>query len=248
MVELLIIVWYIYCMRKLLPFHIFLAALIFGFSVFPLGAQELEESGESKGFFSKISWFVNGSVLFFPEDNGMHSDPMPILPSPGAGVSYPITKILRAEATLDFYFTHYGYDYDLDRAVPLAIENRSSFVFGSLLGFHLAAYFNVKSFITVRVYGGPAADLRIVLIAEDLRSDDKDDASRQTDSVRHYFWSSGRWFMPVIGAGVDFDLNPHLKLGVDLRVWAPMYRLWTGENLPVIEGWRFGPGIRFTIR
>jgi len=212
-------------------------------------AQEETRTG-TEGFFSKISWFAEGSILFFPEDNGMRSDPMPILPSPGAGVSYPITNILRAELTLDFYMTHYGYDDVLKRAVPDAIENRTSRVIGFPLAFQLAAYFDVNSFTTVRVYGGPAVDLRIVMIAEDLNEglDNMTEIRRKTDLVLNYFWSSGRWFMPVLGAGVDFSINPRFRLGIDLRVWAPAYRLWTGEDLPAIEGWRFGPGIRFTIR
>lgn len=227
-------------MRKrpfVLPF--LLAVLIFGFTSLPLEAQS---------FFSKVSWFFQGSVLFFPENNGLASDPMPILPSPGAGASYPINSIFRAELTLDFYMTHYGYDYTLDRAVPAAIENRSSLVIGSLLGIQAAAYFDVTSFMTVRVYGGPAADLRIVVVAGDLNSYDMDDAARQTNSVRSYFWSRGRWLMPVIGTGVDFALNEGFKLGIDFRVWVPAYRLWAGGDLPGIEGWRFGPGIRLTIR
>jgi len=217
--------------------------------ILSLNAQEEtqpEAQGKTGGFFSKISWFVNGSVLFFPEDNGMYSDPMPVLPSLGLGASYPITDILKLELTLDFYMTHYG--YALDRAVPQAIENRSALVIGSLFAFQAAAYFNVTSFMTVRAYGGPAADLRIVLVAEDLNSGDMDDAQRQTDAVLNYFWSSGRWFMPVVGAGVDFNISSRFKVGIDLRVWIPIYRLWTGEDLPPIEGWRFGPGIRFTFR
>jgi hypothetical protein len=115
------------------------------------------------------------------------------------------------------------------------------------------ALFNITPAIDVRVYGGPAADLRIVLLAEDLNSVDftgnrDTDPQIQTDAVRDYFWSSGRWFLPVFGAGMDFDLNSKLKLGFDLRVWFPLYRLWTGENLPAVEGWRFGLGARITFR
>jgi hypothetical protein len=227
--------------KNFFPPRLILAFLIFVFFALPLCAQEQEECG-------KISWFVNGSVLFFSEDNGLHSDPMPVLPSLGAGISYPFTDNFRAELSLDFYYTHYGYDYDLDRAVPYAIENRSAQVIGSLLALQAAWYFNVSSLLTIRAYGGPAADLRIVLLAEDLNEPDMDDATRQTDSVRNYFWSQGRWFMPVVGAGLDFALNERFKIGVDMRVWTPIYRLWTGEDLPAIEGWRFGPGIRLTIR
>ena len=224
---------------------IFLVFAFFG--LFTLGADAQDLS-------NKISWFVDASVFFFPEDNGMNSDPMPILPSPGFGVSFKTANIfkgvgeLKLELALDFYFTHYAYDYTLDRAVPAAIENRSALVIGFPFSFQVAAYFNVGSFITLRVFGGPAADLRIVLIAEDLADADLADASAQTDSVRNYFWSSGRWFMPVIGTGIDFKINPQFKLGIDFRVWFPVYRLWSGEDLPAIEGWRFGPGIRLTIR
>jgi len=250
--EKVTIIWYIIDMRGCFFSHrLFLLVLVFGFVAFPLISQEYNtegQSGESQSYFKRISWYVNGSVLFFPEDNGMASDPMPVLPSLGAGASFPIKNVFRAELSWDLYFTHYGYDYSLDRAVPYAIENRSSLVFGSILSLHAAAYFNINSFMTVRVYGGPSADLRIVLIAEDLQSADMKEASKQTASVRNYFWSRGRWFMPVIGAGVDFAINSRFVLGVDLRIWVPIYRLWTGENLPPIEGWRFGPGIRFTIR
>ena len=243
-------------MRKL-----FLAMFVLSLVTFSLGAQEeiqedtqveaqAEVEGEKQSFFSKISWFVEGSVLLFPEDNGLESGPMPVLPSPGMGASYPFTKYFALELTLDLYYTIYGYSDTLDRAVPREWEHRSAQVIGPLLGIQAVARFDVTSFMTIRAFGGPAADLRIVLVAPDLDAwpEDHADASSQTDSVRHYFWSKGRWFMPVIGLGFDFTLTPRFKLGIDFRTWAPIYRLWTGEDLPAIEGWRFGPGLRLTIR
>ena len=232
-------------------FKIFFAVLIFCFMTLPLVSQENEseqQPGEPQSFSGKISWFFEASVMFFPEKNGVYSDPMPILPSPGVGVSYPFTNIFKMELTLDFYMTHYGYSGALDRAVPTAIENRSARVIGSVLGFQGAAYFDITKLLTVRAYGGLAADLRIIIMAAGLAPEDEYDASRQTGLVRKYFWSKGRWFLPVMGVGLDFSINDNTKLGIDFRVWAPLYRLWTGENLPAIEGWRFNPGIRFTIR
>ena len=236
-------------MRKL-----FLAVFILIFMTLSVGAQEwnLEAYREGSraeylGYPRTYFWFAELSVLFFPEKNGLASDPMPILPSPGAGFSFPVANIFRLELTLDFYMTHYGFDYTLNRAVPVAIENRSARVLGSLLGFHAAAYFNVNSLLRIRVFGGPAADLRIVVMAAGLNAGDKSDAKMQTDSVRSYFWSSGRWFMPVMGAGLDFNITDHFKVGMDMRIWAPIYRIWTGEKLPAIEGWRFSPGIRFSF-
>jgi len=242
------IVWYIYNMRRVF-FIIFILSLI----TIPLGAQEEGQRApqtDPQSFSQRFSWFLEGSVLFFPEDNGMYSDPMPVLPSLGAGVSYSFTRFIRMELTWDLYMTHYGYSHELDRAVPNAIENRTARVIGSLLGIQAVGYFDVTPFMTIRAYAGPAADLRIVFIAEDLNEglDDLDAIHDDVDAVRKYFWSSGRWFMPVIGTGVDFTINDKFRLGIDMRVWAPMYRLWSGEDLPAIEGWRFGPGIRFTFR
>jgi hypothetical protein len=174
---------------------------------------------------------------------------MPVLPSPGFGAAYPVKGSLWLELTGDFYFTHYGYNFTLDRAVPAAIENRSSFVIGSVLGLQAVALFELSPVVSLRVYGGPAADLRIVLLAEDLNeTDPMDEIRRETRAVKDYFWGKGRWFLPVFGAGMDFALNSKLKLGFDLRVWFPLYKVWSGENLPAAEGWRFGMGARITFR
>jgi len=74
------------------------------------------------------------------------------------------------------------------------------------------------------------------------------DASLQTEAIRKYFWSDSRWFFPVFGAGMDFPINENFLLGFDLRTWFPVYRLWTDKDLPAIDGWRFGVGIRLTPR
>ena len=70
---------------------------------------------------------------------------------------------------------------------------------------------------------------------------------KETDAVFSYFWSGARWLLPVMGTGMDFDLNEKFRLGFDIRIWAPVYKLWTGENLPFAEGWRFGLGVRATF-
>jgi len=232
-------------------YYIFFVILFFSFVLFPLVSQENNNEGEnSQSFFNKISWFGVGSVLFFPEDNGNEGGPMPVLPSPGLGISYPLNDFFRLEASLDLYYTHYGYSYNLSRPVPDEIENRTAQVIGFVLAVEAAWYYELNSLFTLRVFGGPAADLRLVLVAGNLSNETSasmDDIRSRTDKVRSYFWSSGRWLMPVAGVGTDFKLNSRFKLGVDFRVWMPMYKLWTGEDLPAVEGWRFGPGIRFTI-
>ena len=229
--------------------RLFFALFIFTLAALPLWAQG-EAKPEGGSFLGKLTWQIKGSIFFFPEDNGKYSDPMKVLPSLGAGASYPLTEKLRLEMTMDFYTTHYGYSSILGRAVPDAIENRTARVLGFVLGFHAARYFDLTSLMTLRAYGGPAIDMRIVFLAEGLDEGlpDIEDIRKDVDEVRSYFWSKGRWFLPVVGAGLDFAINPRFKLGIDMRIWIPIYRIWSGENLPAIEGWRFGPGITLTIR
>jgi hypothetical protein len=134
-------------------------------------------------------------------------------------------------------------------------ENRSAFVMGFLTGIQVVGIFPVgENGIDVRVYGGPAADFRMVVLAYGLNhSDDftgniETDAKLQTKAIDEYFWGEGRWLFPVIGAGMDFPLNEKFFLGFDIRIWFPVYRIWTDKDLPAADGWRFGFGIRITPR
>ena len=211
----------------------------------PLAAQETGGPPAQK----RYSWFAAGSVLFFPEKNGIRSDSMPILPVPGAGFSISFFDKFHLETTLDMYFTTYGYDFYLDRAVPRAWENRSAFVWGNVLGVQAAYFWHIRPNISIRAYAGPAIDLRIIFIAPDLdkANNPMDEIKKETNAARRYFWSGGRWLLPVLGTGMDFTLNEKFRLGFDIRVWTPMYKLWTKEDAPIIDGWRFGIGARVTF-
>ncbi len=194
-----------------------------------------------------IQWLARGGMLVLPEDNGMESDPSPILFSPGAAARLSFFHYFALEISLDFYMTHYLYSDTLDRAVPAAIENRSAFVIGSVLGIQAVYLFKPLDSWTIRVYAGPAIDIRISLTAGGLEGADQKDAASQTKKVSSYFWEQGRWLYPVAGIGMDFAVNDDLLLGFDLRTWFPMYKLWTKEDLPDINGWRFGAGFTITF-
>ncbi len=214
------------------------------FAVFPMNAEDL---------WDRFSWSAGGSILYFPEDNGNAGDPAPVLPAPRAALAFQLKGPLWVELSEDLYFTHYAYSPALGRAVPAAIENRSAFVFGFFTGIQALGCFSLSDSVNVRVYGGPAMDFRAVTLAGNLHPDDfsgdpESDAQIQTDAIREYFWSKGRWFMPVVGAGMDFAVTEKFFLGFDLRVWFPMYRLSGSENLPPIEGWRFAAGLRLSPR
>ncbi|MDR1248287.1 MAG: hypothetical protein LBK63_03195 [Treponema sp.] len=207
--------------------------LFFVFSALPLEAQSLYE---------KLGLSFRGSILCFPENNGMKSDAMPVLPSLGIAAGWPVLSFMRIELSLDFYGTYYAYSDELDRVVPVIPGSRSSFVMGSVLGVQALKTFAPGEGLRIRVYGGPAADLRLCLTASGLEGADKTEAAEETRDIAAWFWGKGRWFMPAAGAGMDFALTEKLLLGFDLRVWLPAWRLWSAEILPSVEGWRFGAG------
>jgi len=226
-------------MKLLAVFILFLLALI------PVNADSFKDN---------ITWSVHGTILYFAADNGSGADPAPILPSLGVSAAWHFWGPLRLEVSEDIYFTNYEYNSTLGHAMACNLENRSAFVIGFITGVQLAGFIPVDNKgMGVRIYGGPSADLRIVIQAFGLHPDDftgniETDAGMQTDAIRKYFWSDGRWFFPVLGAGMDFPVNEKFLLGFDLRTWIPLYRLWTDENLPSIDGWRFGIGLRLTPR
>ncbi len=195
-----------------------------------------------------VQWLIRGGMLFLPEDNGLESDPSPVLFSPGAAARLSFFDYLGLEISLDFYGTYYAYSYTLDRAVPAAIENRSAFVFGSILGIQAVYIYKPLDFWTIRAYAGPGFDFRISLTAGGLEGADKEDAASQTRDISSYFWGKGRWLYPVAGVGMDFAATSNLLLGFDFRTWFPMYKLWSGEDLPAIEGWKFGLDFTVTFR
>jgi hypothetical protein len=235
-----------------------LAVLIAVLVSLPVGAgpvhmastQALSPMAEENGSVSWMDRFTvsfGGTLLFFLENNGMEGDASPVIPSFGAALAFHVWGPLSIELTEDLYFTYYDYSNNLKRAVHVDRENRSAFVFGFFTGLQVMARFPITGLLSVRVYGGPAADLRIVARADSRHPDDAD-MSEKANAVRQYFGSGTRWFYPVAGTGLDFAVNERFLVGLDFRLWFPLYRVWTGEHLPASEGWRMGAGLRFTIR
>jgi hypothetical protein len=237
-----------------------LAIFLLGvFSAAYLSGQEagaVETAPAATSFFSTLSYIARGTMLVFPEQNGNESDVSPVLGSLGTAVDIPLLgpriATLGVEASLDFYFTDYTYSDVLQRAVPAAVENRAAFSFGTILGITALGRFDFTDTMTLRLYGGPAADLRIIVLSYNLDENEIDSRTGRTlrqlvGDVRHYFWDQGRWFLPVVGVGFDYRILPGIRLGIDTRVWFPVYKLWTHEG-PAIEGWRFGAGVTITFR
>ena len=210
-----------------------------------------------RAFFGNIEWSVRGTMLFFPDDNGNASAPMPILPSLGGGASYSLTDLLALELTLDLYGTTYDYDVNLQRAIPSNDEFRSAFVVGAILGMQPVFRFRpMGDKFTIRAYPGLGFDLRMVFRAYGIKDDEKHTNNGNPDTkltvgearkkISSYLWG-GRFVYLFLGGGMDFPIMEEFQLGFDLRVWIPVWRIWTGENLPFIDSFRFGVGFKLTF-
>jgi hypothetical protein len=196
-------------------------------------------------FADNFQWAGMGSLFAFASDNGP-VEPPAILPSLGFSASWQIFGPLRIEPTLDIYYSNYKYN---GYPIACSLENRSAFVIGFVTAVQLTGSFALGNNGTViRVYGGPAADFRLVLPAFGLPPNELEDAQQQAAYITDYFWGDARWFLPVFGVGMDFPINEHFLIGFDLRAWFPVYKLWTNDNTPDIDGWRFGIGFRITPR
>jgi len=201
-----------------------------------------------------FNFAFTGGLNYFAADNGPDSDPAPIIPYGGFSLSLQLHRFFRIELTEDIYFSNYEYNPYRNYPMTTSLDNRSAFVLGFVTGIMATGVFPLGDF-TFRVFGGPAADFRLVLLAiglnhpNDLGSDNiRTSAPMQTQAIQNYFWSDGRWFMPVAGLGFDFPVNDNYLIGLDIRTWFPIYRLWTNEDIPAIDGWRFSVGLRITPR
>jgi hypothetical protein len=200
-------------------------------------------------FGDTLQWAITGNILYFPAENGVDADPAPLLPSLGGALSLPLVSFLRVEFTEDIYIANYELNPMLGYPAACNPENRSALVIGFITGVQVTGTFPIDDKGTViRAYAGPAVDLRIVALAAGLEHPSDSDAQEQTDAIRDYFSKDARWFLPVVGFGMDFPINEKFLLGFDLRMWLPIYKVWTDQDLPAINGWRFGVGFRITPR
>ncbi|MDR2965316.1 MAG: hypothetical protein LBU88_06035 [Treponema sp.] len=213
----------------------FLFILMLFLAILPAGAQ----------FSDYIYWSYNGSIVFLASDNG-NKNPPQIVPSLGISAAYSIFKHLRVELTEDVYFANYEFN-----GYPMACEigHSEAFVAGFTTGLQLTGFFPVAPNETAfRFYGGLAADLRLVTHSLGLSSYYQNENKQQVENITNYFWANGRMFFASMGLGIDIPFSDKQSLGIDLRAWAPLYRLWTDKDLPEIDGWRFGAGIRISPR
>lgn len=220
--------------------------------LFLIGALFLIKGGEFV-WSIPLEWTFSGSLLAILEDNGLASDPMPLCPMPGIRISTPLTPWLEGVVSCDIYGTYYGYSDSLQRPIPVAIENRSALVVGSLLGvgpqFRIpiaSPPFALPGPWTLSFFVGPVVEVRASFLAPGLEGDEAADAQEEINRMSSYFWSSGRWLSFSLGSSLFFLPLGSYQLGLSLTSWLPLYRIWTDYNQPFVEGWKVAFG--FLIR
>jgi hypothetical protein len=223
--------------------------------VMPMAAPLAAQSASST--WGDLAWGVRGSIIFLPQDAEMRADmrydAMPRLPALGGALSYTLAGPLALEASLDLWGTDYGYLEDEGRPVPAIPDNRVAFVLVPSLAVQVLGRFDLTGDMTLRVFAGPAADLRLSLLSYNLdrNGTDPNTGRKYPEILRDmaaYFWGGGRWLLPAAGLGFDYRIARGVMLGLDARVWFPLYRLWAGESLSPAEGWRFSLGFMANFR
>ena len=116
-----------------------------------------------------------------------------------------------------------------------------------MAGIHLQGKSEFAHFLSLRYSFGIAFDFRFVTAAMDINESDLVDVELDTALIKEYFWSGNRFVFPTAGLGFDFRTSPRMSFGIEARVWMPVYRWQTGEDLPPLEGWRFGACFRATF-
>ena len=252
-------------MNRYFVHRFFILILVFiGFAIIPnpyIFAQEADDEVEiavefefepaPKTLSFPLSWALHGSIFFFAANNGVDSSPAPIIPSGGGSLALQLFPSFRIEFTEDIYFQNYEYNPVPGYPMASDLDYRSAFVMGFITGVNAVLFIPLDS-STFRLYGGLAADIRIITKAAGLKHPDdytgniETDVELQKEAILKYFWEKGRWLYPTVGFGFDFPLNENFLLGFDIRTWLPVYRIWTNENIPAVDGWRFGAGLRIT--
>ena len=194
-----------------------------------------------------------GALLFFSSDKSLESDPAPILGSFYGNFSYPLTGSgffsLYIGASLEVYRTHYLWSDALGRALPAAIEQREAQVFGFPLGIALETRFDLPAKMTLRMSLGLSADMRLVLLAEDINEDLEGPAGMQdlrdrTDKIGRYLWGDMRWLFFETQAGVSMRLWESFSFDIAGRVFMPASAPPREPADPATLGWRFGVLLR----
>lgn len=204
-------------------------------------APASEEAGDGAG---KIAfpgpWTIRGTLFATLDEVGLYGASSPIVPTIGAAFSLPLmtlpaTMSLSFEPGLDVRGSYYAWADELNRPVPIESSNRTTLLVSALLSAPVSLHIPLGSAFGVRVLAGPAFDLAIPLVAEDLKDDELLDAQTQTAQIASFVWGSGRFVHFLAGGEFLFSAGSSLSFGVSARAIIPLWRLWTSDSYSALD-------------
>lgn len=153
----------------------------------------------------------------------------------GASASFPLSPSSRFsfEPGADLYWAYYG-ETASGRAVPIELENRDAFVVGILLDAPISYGIPLGEDFRLGLGAGLALNLRVgIKAAEEV-------ADGTVAAINSYFWSKGRFLMPSTSLRIEYRLTERFDFGFTARVFWPLFNLWAGEGLPILDQGIFG--------
>lgn len=221
--------------------YIRLLILISGIIFFPIYSLAAEYSQWS--FFGGLNLIYNGDgdgVSIIPgmqadgNPGGLSSAPSPLCGFIGAEYRYPITPLVAFAPSGTLYAAQYLFANN--RALPAEIENRTAYVPSLLLDFSFL-YHIEKGRFTYSFGGGPAIIARYGFLEYGISGNainpgETLNASAQVDAINEYFWGYGRWFYPIVQAGIRYELETGWGAGLVIRAAIPVSNIWAKPEVP----------------
>jgi hypothetical protein len=156
------------------------------------------------------------------------SAPNPVILQ-GVGVTFPVYQLdaLTIEVGGLFYGTQY--QWLNNRASPADIERADNFyVLSVQIDGRVMYEWKVSDQVDLGVSGGLTLAIRVPLFAWD-------EGEKYREDMTAYFLE-GRFIYPQAGGYVDWAILEGIELRFSLRVFFPLYNLWSDEGMPFWDG------------
>lgn len=196
-------------------------------------ADGLAAGSQARGFAPAAIRYELGVVAALNLDSGTGTASL-VTNILGASLSFPLAPASRLsfEPGADLYWAYYG--EVADRAVPIELENRDAFVLALLLDAPLSYAIPLGEDFRLSLGAGLALDLRVgIKAAEEV-------ADETVAAINTYLWSKGRFLMPSTFLRIEYRLTENFDFGFAARAFWPLYNLWAGEGLPLLDQGIFG--------
>lgn len=190
-------------------------------------------------------WNLRASLFYSLESAGLEGAPSPINGGLGFAYYWDLGAGFAWEPGLDIWGNSYAWSDNLDRPVPIELENRTTMVVHSLISLPAVYELYFGRGPRIRFALGPGFDLTIPLVAEDLKDEDLVDAKAQTEKILAFEWGNARYLQLLAGIESAFKLTEGNELAIGLRALFPLWRLWSPGSFGGMDRFRFALGLSY---